>query len=698
MERRTSTNEVKVFKFGAGKCKGQIENEDLALDQIWLQNRYRNALVAIDRKFRGRYNAIVGENNPAIDRIREIGARTKELRATIRVQRTGVQRAGWKALSLREKDEIKDLTAERKALKPEADRVKLSNKTTHQPRIKALNKEFFNAIKLVKADFSAGAYVDDKGHDLHAKRLFWMNEEHVYNNFLKDRDAAMRDKTVLKFHRFEPEGAVTVRPRVQAVEDSGRRMTVLPKATNAKPLKVSLPPGEVAAYLASNPGAKLARADIKRFKKLQTGEIGETQKVQRNITAEQAFQQDNGSAFHFTLDSSGGEKISKRGRRITRGFAYLQIGTDPKTFFALPVVLHRPFPEATVFKSVAAKRERVGRHCRWSLLVTVDFPAQPPSQREGVVALDPGWAVGTLPEPDGRLRVGGLTSDDGTFKELCLPPAFMSQVRQVSTLQSKIAEGTNAIMPKAQEWLDGHNEQTELRTHFQNALRAHSNAKRRQREAGGFRHLIKGTWTIRNGTKPDGHELRSELEGWYKSFRHLDEWMRNLADQNAASKLYLYRNWASAAAKRYRTVVIDDCDLRAAAEAPAEEKDRAQVAGGQRQMAAPSLLVAAFVNAFTSLGGEVRWVLGKTSRTCSECAYVNPALGPGRTFKCEGCGYTADREHNSGRNLIRWHQEGRSTAARRSTKVRKPTLVLNNQEVFVKPSSETQAAAVESVR
>lgn len=682
MERRTSTNEVRVFKFGVGKCKGRIENEDLALDQIWLQNRYRNALVAVDHKFLDRYNAIVSTNNPALYRIREISTRIKELRAAVRGQRTGVQRAGWKALSLREKDDIKRLSAERKALKPDADRLKHSNKTIHRSEIKALDEEFFSAIKAVRADFSAGTYVDDKGHDLHGKRLFWMNEEHVYNNFRKDRDAAMRDKTVLKFHKFEPEGVVTVRPRVQAVEDSRRRMTVLLKAAGAKPLRVSLPPDEVAAYLDSNPGSTLARADVKRFKKLQAGEIGDTQKVQRNITAEQAFQKDSGLAFRFTLDNSDGEKISKRGRRITKAFAHLQIGTNPKVFFALPVILHRPFPEGTVFKSVAAKRERVGRNYRWSLLVTVDFPAPLPLHGEGIVALDPGWAVGTLPEPDGRLRVGGLTSNDGAFKELCLPPAFMSQVKQVSRLQSKIAEGTNALMPKVKGWLDGHGDQTELRTHLQNALTAHDNAKRRQREAGGFRHLIKATWTIRNGAELDDPELRNTLERWHKSFRHLDEWMRNLADQNDASKLHLYRNWASAAAKRYRTVVIDDCDLRAAAEAPAEEKDKAQVAGGQRQIAAPSLLVAAFVNAFKSAGGEVRWVISRTSRTCSECGADNPPLGPSRTFECQRCHYTTDREHNSGRNLIRGHQEGRSTAARRSTKVRKPSPFLSSQEVF----------------
>jgi hypothetical protein len=90
VERRNSTNEIKVFKFGARK--GQIENEELALDQIWIQNTYRNALVQIDREFRGRYNAIVGVDNPALDRMREINDRIKALRETIKLERTGVAR------------------------------------------------------------------------------------------------------------------------------------------------------------------------------------------------------------------------------------------------------------------------------------------------------------------------------------------------------------------------------------------------------------------------------------------------------------------------------------------------------------------------------------------------------------------------------------------------------------------------------
>ncbi|MGH9858830.1 MAG: hypothetical protein ACRD5F_02280, partial [Candidatus Acidiferrales bacterium] len=276
MERRTSTNEVRVFKFGARK--GPLENKNLALDQIWLQNRYRNALVAHDREFRGRYNAIVSVDNPALDRMREIGTRVKQLREIIRVQRTGVQHSGWKALSPNEKAEINSLTAERKSLKPEADRVKQINKASHEPKIKALKQEFYSAIKAIKAKFAEGTYVDAKGNDIHGKKLFWMNEEHVYNNFLKDRDAAMRDRTVLKFHRFDGEGIVSCRPRVQAVEDVDRPITVAVKAKGAKPRRVTMPPSEVAAFLAANPQTKIVRADAFRFSKLAAGEIGGNQK------------------------------------------------------------------------------------------------------------------------------------------------------------------------------------------------------------------------------------------------------------------------------------------------------------------------------------------------------------------------------------------------------------------------------------
>ena len=288
--------------------------------------------------------------------------------------------------------------------------------------------------------------------------------------------------------------------------------------------------------------------------------------------------------------------------------------------------------------------------------------------------------------------------EDGRFKELALAPQFMSQVEQVSRLQSIIAQETNAVMPKVQEWLGAHSEQSELRDHFQKAVSAHSNAKRRQREAGGFRHLIKAVWVVREGAQLDDPPMGEALKEWYKQFRHLDEWMRNLADQNDASKLHIYRNWAAEAARTYHTVVIDDADLRSAAEAPAPEKDKAQPAGGQRQVAAPSLLVAAFVNAFKSAGGQVRWVLGRTSRTCSTCQHVNLSLGASREFKCERCGYTADRELNSGRNLIHEHRNGRSTSVRRSTKARKTPPVPSKQEVCEKIQGGAEATLLESIR
>ncbi|HEX5482714.1 MAG TPA: hypothetical protein VFZ08_08840 [Terriglobia bacterium] len=213
----------------------------------------------------------------------------------------------------------------------------------------------------------------------------------------------------------------------------------------------------------------------------------------------------------------------------------------------------------------------MARNYRWSLLVTVDYPAQELTRGSGIVALDPGWAMGTLPEAGRRLRVGGLTDEAGQFTELALPPEFMGQVEQVARLQSIIAKEMNAIMPKVQEWLDSHREPPELRGHFQNAVLAHSNAKRRHREARGFRHLIKAAgavWpamlpaeTRREAARLDAPEFEKALGDWYKKFRHLDEWMRNLQDQNDASKLDRYRNWAAKSARTYRTVVIDDADL-----------------------------------------------------------------------------------------------------------------------------------------
>lgn len=710
MERRTSKNEVRVLKFGARK--GKIENEALAVDQIWLQNVYRNALVQVDREFRHRYNEIVSVGNPALDRMRKLSARRKELWAAIKVQRTGVQRTGWKAIALEEKAEVEAINKEYKELKPETDRVKQLNKAKYKPKIKALNQEFYAAIKAVRKRFSDGnySYQDKNGihHDLAGKKLFWMNEEHVYNNFLKDRDAAMRDKVVLNFHRSEPEGVVSCRPRLQAVENSGRPMTVLLKASGVKTQRVSMPPREVAAFLAANPGAKLAHADTKRFERLSAGEMGKTQKVQRNITADQAFDPNNGSAFYFTVENANSEKNSKRGKRLMRAYVHIQIGINPKTFFTLPVMLHRPFPQGTVFKSIAAKRERVGRHYRWSLLVTVDYPAPEPKHGKGIVALDPGWAMGTLPDADKRLRVGGLTDEAGKFTELALPPEFMCQIEQVARLQSIIAKETNAIMPKAQEWLDNYRNSSELCTHLQNAVLAHTNAKRHHRETGGFRHLIKAAgvvWpailrpeTHREAAKLDDLEFEKRLGDWYKKFRHLDEWMRNLQDQNDASKLDIYRNWAAESARKYHTIVIDDVDLSKAAKAPDAEKDKAQPAGGQRQMAAPSLLVGAFANAFNAVGGEVRWVRGRTSKTCSKCEHINPPLCASRQFKCEQCGYAVDREFNAGRNLIKMHQAGHSSSKRQSIKVRKPTPVSSNPEVFEKLVAGVEATPVESIK
>jgi hypothetical protein len=705
MERRTSENEVRVFRFGSRK--GQTGNEQVALDQIWLMNKYRNALVAIDREFRSRYSAVISVDNPVFDRIGAINQKVKELRELIKAQRTGVQRKGWKALSVAEKAEVKSLQKERKGLKPIADEAKTKNKAVYGPAITALNDEFFAAVKAVRAKFSDGTYTDPYGNAISPHRLFWMNEEHIHNNFLKDRAAAMASGTVLQFHSYEHTGVVACRPRVPVTKDAGRPVTLAVKTDRGKPQRVSMPVPEAIGFLSAHPDATVVRADSHRLAKAVAGETGEQQKCQDNITAEQAFNPGNGSAFYFTVPTEADERGegeqrdpgSRRSLRRTLAVASLQVGTSPKAFFSLPVVLHRPFPEGSVVKGVSAKREKVGKGYRWMLLVTVDYPAPAPTHGTGIAALDPGWAVGTLPEADGRLRVGGLTDEAGGFKPLELDSRFMGQMAQVEKLQSIIDTDTNAVIPLVKAWLEAHKEESILHTHLQNAALAHGNAKRTSHNDNAPRHLDRAVLEIRGGAALDDPLLRMTLEGWYKGYWHKAEWRDNLRDQNNARKLHTYREWAAEATRRYHTLVIDDADLRNSAEEPDAEKDKTQPAGGQRQSAAPSVLISAFVNAFGSAGGEVFYVQAITTRTCSKCRHVNPKQGASanREFRCDACGYTDDRERNSGLNLIRLHQEGRSSLRRLSTKVRKPSVVFGSQEACVKLEEAVDISALEPV-
>jgi transposase len=65
------------------------------------------------------------------------------------------------------------------------------------------------------------------------------------------------------------------------------------------------------------------------------------------------------------------------------------------------------------------------------------------------------------------------------------------------------------------------------------------------------------------------------------------------------------------------------------------------------------MLRSALEDCFTQEKGKrVLWTSLASSKTCSNCLKPNEGLGASRTFTCNDCGHTDDRESNATANVL----------------------------------------------
>src|SRR5690242_5485621 len=89
--------ETRNYQYGGGY--GPIENQKAIEDQFYARHQLRNALVALDRESRSKYNALTNQENPFHDRIVTINAAIESLRAEIlalRVPKPGEKSGKWR--------------------------------------------------------------------------------------------------------------------------------------------------------------------------------------------------------------------------------------------------------------------------------------------------------------------------------------------------------------------------------------------------------------------------------------------------------------------------------------------------------------------------------------------------------------------------------------------------------------------------
>ena len=624
-------NKTTVRKFQYGSGFGEIKNEDLAISQMRARNFFRNELVALDRATREKYNAILNVENTAHDRIQAINQEIKDLRDKIKLMR--IPKSGETAGRHRvkvgacvEKDLIVALKRERDDLKPVALAVKQANKEKSGEKLYELESERNQAINVLRNRAIAG-YADQRTGK-QVPPLFNLNADEIREQHQTERSRAMKEKTQLRFHSFNGEGRSFVRVHSHRENEEVFEQQFMP---------------QIHALKERRRAARGNKEVVESLAEQIAGLEQQANEVAPLVVGQTEDETFGGESTLFRLDPvklsrdiqnpTIWDKTVPRGerRRRMQTVAHIRVQSDEKrnpVWLEMPVVLHRPIPRGAKILSAAVNREKVGSNFRWNIEFTVKYEeAAPEMAGKGIVAIDLGWAQGSLPEADGRIRVAGVLVRDAdgneSSSEFCLPPSFCEYQQKLNDIHAIRDTKTNEVFA-AIETYRSNNEITDeaLRSLMDEAKRSMAARKSANREPPVY-HLRRAVWMFRKEEVKSDLALRDILEAWYKRWNHLNEWLINGRDNLLAQKKDYYRRWSHKLAQENSLLLLDADNFAKMAKTPNAEEDRKTTKGGLRQAAAPAMLRSTLIAAFE----RTLWATNiASSRTCRQCSYVNEQL------------------------------------------------------------------------
>lgn len=293
----------KVYEYG---CLSPVSGEESLLGEIRRRQQFWNKLVEIEHAHRAKVRELLvipDDILPALyNQLEEVRKEIKIAKQKERSGKVDVVHLQEKAKALREQIAIaKPAQAEAKKQAAEVNRLPLE-------QLEAERREVVStAVK--------------------ASGLYWVNYEEVRNSYELARRKAMRDKTELKFHRWDGTGKVTVRFQ------NG-----------------------------------LLVSDV----------FGANTKLQINPVPHEAW------------DHPVRGMRRKMTRTVIRLRVTSDEKRKP-VWIELPMVMHRPMPPESKIRCASIVREKVGREWRYKAVITATIKEACKCHGSGHVGINPGW-------------------------------------------------------------------------------------------------------------------------------------------------------------------------------------------------------------------------------------------------------------------------------------------------------------------
>ena len=357
-------------------------------------------------------------------------------------------------------------------------------------------------------------------------------------------------------------------------------------------------------------------------------------------------------------------KSKADGHRAGRGIfaAWLRVGSEGRTpiWASWLVSIHRSLPASAPIKWVEMHARKIGPRTEWQLLITVDDGCnlekhedkkagvtewRPAIARSGgpILAVNLGWR--NLPETNGEIRVAYAVGSDGHEEEIRVPPAYVSTVSHVASLESIRKKNFNEAVKALDDWLD-EMEWPEVLVEA---------AKWRDRWLAP-KKLARFISEWRKHRFEEDAKIFTIAEAWLKQDRHLWFWASDERGKNERMRKDFYRTVAARWTEKYACILVTDMDLRDFAELPTPEDGASSKGKVQRvtqRLAAPSELRESIKNACSTRGATMIEKSGTYTPVCNTCGALTKFDARAIIeHTCLECGTTWDQDTNHCQNLL----------------------------------------------
>lgn len=329
-------------------------------------------------------------------------------------------------------------------------------------------------------------------------------------------------------------------------------------------------------------------------------------------------------------------------------------------------IYHRPLPPEGQIQNGKILRTRVGDKFKYDLVLTVKLPDVEmikPAALNGTIGIDVGFRkVGN------SLLIGTVMSSDSAQKALALevPTMVVSALEHVDALKSELDDAASdlgkVITPllKANPIDEEHGKYRLWR----------SLALRPLHVTLSFEQAYKLALWLKREPNLFPSEINEKVHNWWRSYSRKYREIHNRRKKQLTHRKHFYRETAAKLVAQNKLIVLEEIPLTVFAETKNKNTKLGNKARSQRFMAALGEFRDAIKNAADREGVPVIDVNpAYTSKTCSECGYLNKELKSEKEWSCLECGVVHDRDENAANNLQKMGQKYLLDAAKTATMV-----------------------------